>query len=360
MANLFDIPMKKKEILERVGDISQLCDARRRVYVDGKSGGVETIDVTTGAGLAFTVLPSRGLDISAASFRGEPIAWRSSVGDVSAAFFEPEGYGWLRSFFGGLLTTCGMTYSSHPCEDDGERLGLHGRISNVPAEDVGIVKTWDGDDYRITVSGTVREPAVFAHTLILTRSITTGLGSTKLLIGDSVENIGFTKSPLMMLYHVNIGWPIVSEHTRLISPTVSVKPADNEARREIDLWSTFIAPQDGYKERVYFHEMAEDADGMVTVALVNDHTERGVYLSFSKKEFPHFVQWKMMSKGEYVVGIEPGNITGHRAHMRKEGTLEFLEPGARRCFNLEIGVLDGVKAIRAITGRIGRRNTDRG
>ena len=357
MANLFNTSMTKKEICEHVGDISQLCDARRRVYVDGKSSGVETIDVTTGSGFAFTVLPSRGLDISATAFRGEPIAWRSSVGDVSPAFFAPEGYGWLRSFFGGLLTTCGMTYSSHPCEDEGEQLGLHGRISNVPAEDVGIVKTWDGDSYRITVSGTVRETAVFGHKLVLSRSITTGLGSSKLLIRDSIENAGFTKSPLMMLYHVNIGWPIVSEHSRLISPTVSVKPADNEARREIDLWSTFTAPQDAYKERVYFHEMEEDIDGMVAVALVNERTERGVYLSFPKKEFPHFVQWKMMSKGEYVVGIEPGNITGHRAHMRKEGTLEFIEPGERRCFNLEIGVLDGSEAIREITERIKRPNT---
>ena len=352
MAKLFNTSIRKSDILKRVGDISQICGARKKVCADGKSTGVETIDVYTGSGLTFSVLPSRGLDISSAAYCGEPIAWRSSVGDTAPAYFEPEGYGWLRSFFGGLLTTCGMTYSSHPCEDDGEQLGLHGRVSNIPAEDVSVSKQWDGDDYTIGISGTVRETNVFGHKLMLSRTITTSLGSTHLVVSDTVENTGFSESPLMMLYHVNIGWPVVSEHSRLVSPTAGVKPAGHEARMEIDQWGTFTEPQDNYKERVYFHDMVADDDGMVRVALFNEKRERGVYLLYPKEDFPHFVQWKMMSKGEYVVGIEPGNITGHRAHMRKEGTLEFIKPGAKRNFTLEIGVLDGKDAIDAIVERI--------
>ena len=352
MAKLFNDTIRKNDILERIGDISQICGARKKVCADGKSAGVETIDVYTGSGLSFSVLPSRGLDISSAAYCGEPIAWRSSVGDTAPAFFEPEGLGWLRSFFGGLLTTCGMTYSSHPCEDEGEQLGLHGRISNIPAEDVCVVKRWEGNEYTIGISGTVREANVLGHKLMLSRTITTSLGSKRLVISDTVENTGFSESPLMMLYHVNIGWPIVSEHSLLVSPTAGVKPAAEEASKEIDQWGTFTVPQDSYKERVYFHDMIADDDGMVRVALFNEQRERGVYLSYPKEDFPHFVQWKMMSKGEYVVGIEPGNITGHRAHMRKEGTLEFIKPGAKRNFTLEIGVLDGKDAIDAIVERI--------
>ncbi|MCE5251933.1 aldose 1-epimerase family protein [bacterium] len=352
MAELFHLSLKKKDILERVGDISQICDARKKVYTDGKSTGVEIIDVTTGSGLAFSVLPSRGLDISAASFKSEPIAWKSATGEVSPAFYEPEGYGWLRGFFGGLLTTCGMTYSSHPCEDDGEQLGLHGRVSNIPAEDVNIHKTWEKDDYHLTVSGIVRETKVFGHKLVLSRTIRTSLGSSSLIIEDVVENTGFSESPLMMLYHVNIGWPVLSEHSRLVSPTAGVRPADDEARREIDQWSTFLPPQDAYRERVYFHNLTADAQGRINLALVNESRARGVYLSFLKEDFPHFVQWKMMGKGEYVVGIEPGNITGNRAQMRKDGSLEFIKPGARRSFTLEIGVLDGNDSIKSFTETI--------
>ncbi|MFC1606885.1 aldose 1-epimerase family protein [Candidatus Latescibacterota bacterium] len=337
--------LTKTEILERVGDISQICDARRKLSADGRSAGVETFDVTTGSGLSFSIVPSRGLDISSASYKGEPVAWRSAVGDVSPAFFEPDGLAWLRGFFGGLLTTCGMTYSSHPCEDEGEQLGLHGRVSNIPADDVGIVKEWHGDEYSMTVSGKVREAIVLGNKLELSRSITTSLGSNSLVINDTVENIGFTESPLMMLYHVNIGWPVVSEYTRLYSPTKTVKPLGDFARSEIDQWSDFTIPQADYSERVYLHDMAVDDNGMVLLALINERLKRGVYLRYPRAEFPYFIQWKMMSKGEYVVGIEPGNITGHRAYMRKEGTLEFIKPGTKRSFNLEIGVLDGTDSI---------------
>ena len=59
MANLFEKSMKKSEIMERVGDISQLCDARKATYTEGKASGVQIIEVTTGSGLAFTVLPSK-------------------------------------------------------------------------------------------------------------------------------------------------------------------------------------------------------------------------------------------------------------------------------------------------------------
>ena len=81
------------------------------------------------------------------------------------------------------------------------------------------------------------------------------------------------------------------------------------------------------------------------MALVNEKLELGVYLSFLKSEFPHFIEWKMMGQGEYVVGVEPGNITGNRAYMRKEGTLEYIKPGARRSFTLEIGIIEGKESI---------------
>ncbi|MBN1292147.1 MAG: aldose 1-epimerase family protein [Candidatus Latescibacteria bacterium] len=345
MADIFGASMKKQQILEHVGDISQICDAQKKTYSDGKSSGVETVDVTTGSGFSFTILPSRGLDISHAVYKGTPISWKSVCGEVAPQYFEPEGLNWLRNFFGGLLTTCGMTYSSHPCEDNGEQLGLHGRVSNIPADNVNITKQWDNDDYLMIVTGRVREVKVFGEKLELSRKITTSLGSSKLVIRDTVENIGFNDSPLMMLYHVNIGWPLVSEHSRLISPTTGVRPADDRARSEIDTWSSFTSPQKDYRERVYFHDQKADKDGKITVALVNEAIELGVYLSFLKSEFPHFIEWKMMGQGEYVIGIEPGNITGHRAYMRKEGTLEFIKPGTKRDFTLEIGILDSNESI---------------
>ena len=353
MSELFGRSMTRREISRYAGDISQVCDARRSILRGGRADGVEIVDISTGSGFDFTVVPSRALDISRATYRGTPISWSSSTGITHPAFYDSREYEWLRGFFGGLLTTCGMTHASHPCEDDGEKLGLHGRVANIPAEDVAVTKTWDGDEYRLSVSGCVRETKVFGHKLDLYRTISTSAGARSLAICDTIENTGFVRSPLMMLYHINIGWPVVSANSRLVASSRSIIPADKRAEREPEGWRTFTEPQADYQERVYFHDLAPDSGGKVRVALINDERRIGVGLTFLKSEFPHFVQWKMMGQGEYVVGIEPGNITGHRAKMREDGTLEFIEPGARRDFNIEIAVLDGQDDIEAFTTLIG-------
>jgi len=357
MAEIFGKSMTRSELLERVGDISQLCDARRMEFDDGRARGVRSIEVTTGSGLVFTVLPSRALDISRASFNGIPLAWQSAVGVTSPYFYQPEGMEWLRGFYGGLLTTCGMSYASHPCEDEGEQLGLHGRVANIPAEDVNIEKVWHGDEYRITVSGRIREVGVYCGNLILNRRLETFLGARSLRITDTVENAGFRESPLMMLYHINPGWPVVSEKSRLVAPVAGSRPLDEDAEREPDLWASFSPPRRDYRQRVYLHDMRTDGNGIVRLALVNDEMKIGVYMEYPKEEFPYFVEWKQLGQGEYVVGIEPGNLTGNRRQMRAEGTLEHIGPGEERRFSLELGVLWGDGEIDEFVGKIEETKT---
>ena len=352
MANLFGIPMKKSYIRERVGDISQLCTARKMTYTEGKSAGVDVIDVTTGSGFAFTVVPSRCLDISFASFRGMPLAWRSCNGETSPFMYQPEGLEWIYSFFGGLLTTCGLTYNNHPCVDQGKELGLHGRASNIPAEDVNVIKDWDGDDYVITISGRIRESSVFGDNLILNRTITTYLGAKKLLIQDIIENVGFHPSPLMMLYHVNAGWPIVTQQSQLICPAKKTVPRDEAAEVEADKWMEFLPPQKDFAERVYFHDLVPDENGSIKLGIVNTALEIGLFMKFPREEFTNFIEWKMLGQGEYVVGLEPSNCIYNRAIMREKGLLEFVEPGQKRSFNLEVGVLDGAADIAELKNKV--------
>ncbi len=359
MPDLFGHHIERSDLLTRIGDMSQVCDIRRMTFTEGARAGVDAVDISTGSGLAFTVLPSRGLDIASASYRGVPIAWRSPVGEVSPHFFDPEGFEWLRGFFGGLLTTCGMTHASHPCEDEGEKLGLHGRVSHIPAEDVAVSRGWQDGVYRMSVSGRIREAKVFGDNLTLTRSIETSLGSRSIFIRDHIENAGFRQSPLMMLYHVNIGWPILSEHARLVAPSLRANPFDERAGKEPGLWSSFEPPRDGYEERVYLHDMKPDENGTVSLGIVNEQLGLGVRLRYSIVEFPRFIQWKMLGRGEYVAGIEPGNITGNRAAMRRDGTLEFIDPGAERTFTLEITVLEGAEEIRELEGTV-RASLSRG
>ncbi len=355
MADLFGSKMSKHEILERVGDISQICEARQMTFNDGRSAGVKAIDVTTGSGLAFTVLPSRGLDISTTTFNGMPISWRSSTGETSPYFFHPQDYEWLGTFFGGLLTTCGLTYNCHPCVDESQELGLHGRVSNTPAEEVCVLKEWAGDEYVIKISGKVRETSVFGDNLVLHRTVTTSIGSRKLVIKDIVRNLGFRKSPLMMLYHVNAGWPVVSENSRLISPTCKAVPRDDAAMIEAEKYASFPPPQKDFAERVYFLDNIANENGMVNLGIVNDKLNIGLFMKYPKSEFPYFIEWKQTGQGEYVVGLEPANSTGqNRAEMRRDGTLEFIEPGKERMFTLELGVLSGADDIHDLKERVSK------
>ena len=48
----------------------------------------------------------------------------------------------------------------------------------------------------------------------------------------------------------------------------------------------------------------------------------------------------MNGEGTYVIGLEPANcwVEG-RAKEREQGTLQYIEPGGRRHYEVEIGVL---------------------
>ncbi|HQK22864.1 MAG TPA: DUF4432 family protein, partial [Candidatus Latescibacteria bacterium] len=88
MANLWGKHWTKRELLERVGDISQIADVRKSVLADGNNTGVEVFDFATGSGFAFTVAAGRAMDVVAASYQGKALAWRSSVGDPHGSFYD--------------------------------------------------------------------------------------------------------------------------------------------------------------------------------------------------------------------------------------------------------------------------------
>lgn len=349
MAEIFGKKYTREELTRLTGDISQIAGMKEYELLEGKGRGVRALDVWTGTGFFFTVLLDRGMDISEARYCGKSLCWRSSTGDVHPHAFDSRGLGWLRSFFGGLLTTCGLTYCGAPCQDEGEDLGLHGRVSHIPADRVCLDEEWREDGYILSVKGKMRESVIFGENMVLIRRITTRLGESKLWIHDVVENQGFRRSPFMILYHINGGFPAVAEGARLISPTTGVKPRDHEAEIGKEDYHKFTAPIPGFKEKVYYHEMKEDASGLVHCALVNEDFEGGFgfYVTYKKSQLPKFIEWKMMGESDYVVGMEPANcgVEG-RDKERQRGTLKFLEPGEKKEFDLEIGVLDGKEAIK--------------
>lgn len=354
MTQLFGRNWTRRELMERVGDISQLGGIRTATLNDGNQNGVRVVEVCTGTGLRFTVLPDRGMDISAADYCGRSLCWRSCTGDVAPAFFEPQGTGWLRGFFGGLLTTCGLTYVGPAGTDEGEALGLHGRVSHIPARNVSAWGEWQSDEYLMHVQGRVSEASALTARVTLTRKISTKLGGNSLTIEDTIENEGHAPCPFMMLYHFNFGFPLLSSDTVLFAPTKDVVTVAREKVAQPDLYRRFQNPAPGFKEMVFRHEMVPDNEGYVTAALINKaYDSFGAYVRYRKRELPHLFQWKMLAQGDYVAGLEPANCwVEPRSKARERGELNFIQPGEVVQHYLEVGVCTSAAEADKVKKRI--------
>jgi hypothetical protein len=346
MATLFGKNYSRHELEQHVGHLSQIAGVRLLQLQEGKEAGVRIADVRSGSGLRFQISLDRGMDISVAEYKGMSLAWRSPQGDVHPAHFDPKAFGWLRSFPGGLMTGCGLTSAGAPSADAGEELGIHGRLSNLPASNIEVKTEWDGDRCVFRVSGVMRESVPFNENLVLHRTVEVELGKSVITLHDRVVNEGFRQSPLMMLYHINLGWPLLDDGAALHFNARSMKPRDAEAEKGAASAAQIPSPISGFKEQVFYHDLIADNNGFASAVLANRKRGVGVFAQYRQKELPRFIQWKMVAEGEYVLGFEPANcLVEGRAKERERGTLQFLEPGETREFLVRIGVLDGGGAI---------------
>jgi hypothetical protein len=346
LVELFGRLVSKADLTRRVGQMSQIAGARASELSSGLAKGVDAVDVKTGTGFAFTVLPGRGLDIAWASYKGAPIGYISKSGVVGSAHFVEKGAeGFLRNFFAGLLTTAGLSNIGPPVQDGDESLGLHGRVSNIPAEDVCVSQDWQGDDYMIRVAGTVRQARTFGECLVLHREITTQLGANALVVRDVVENAGSRPEPMMLLYHCNFGYPIVSADSRIFTSGGGVEARDPTPAQAVADHDRLGEPQAGYVEQCFYHDLRA-TDGRAFAAIFNERLGVGGYVRYRVANLPQFVQWKMLGEQEYVVGLEPAtHRLDRRAELIRQGRISPLAVGERRTFEVEIGVLDGRAAL---------------
>lgn len=351
---LYGKAYSKDELRERVGSIDQIGGVRRITLADGNESGVEAFDLRTGGGLDCLVLAGRGMDIGEASYRGFPLAWQSSTGVPHASFFEPEGLGWLRGFHGGLVATCGLTHAGAPGPDGDEELGLHGRISNIPAKHVSSGAGWSEEDYVMFVEGQMRETSVFGPDVVMQRRISAVLGHPMLHLEDIVTNEGFAPQEHMLLYHCNLGFPLMDENTELVASSAEVVGQTDFAQETVDSHASFAAP-DEVDERVYYHRLNADDEGNTTLAVVNRELGAGIALVFTLNvnQLTNLVQWKMPGRGTHVMGIEPSNcrVEG-RAAERERGTLQVLQPGESRTYTITFSVAEGPETIDQIIAGI--------
>jgi hypothetical protein len=279
---LFGEEHSRGELLRRVGRLAQVAGVRLVTLGDGVERGVRLLEFRTGTGFEFDVVVERAFDIGRCEYSGRALGWQSAAGFAGPWFYEPEGLGFLRSFGGGLLATCGLDHTLFMAEDTAtqyhyppkatETYGLHGRVSNVPARLAGYGERWDGDDCVLWAEGEVLQAAVFGEQLLLRRRVEARVGESRLRVHDVVENVGHDRTPHMYLYHVNAGYPVVDEGAELLVPARAVAARGDHGTEG---YTTLAAPSTGFVEEVFEHELEPDAHGSVAVGIVNRRRGRG-------------------------------------------------------------------------------------
>jgi hypothetical protein len=341
MAKLWGQTYTRRELLRRVGDMSQVAAATPFELVDGNQRGVRGVRLLNAAGLEMRVITERGLAITELSVHGVPIPQISAVGTVHPAYAEFRGKEWLRTWPVGFLTPCGLTQAGATNVDKGVELGLHGRVFGLPARSVSWGGHWQGEEYVVWVEGTVRETAVFGENVAMTRRIWMRLDEPRFWVEDRIRNDGFEPSPLMFLQHINLGFPLLDAGSVLELGEHTTRPRDAVAEPGLADCLRFSPPVAGYQEQVFYHDLTPDAQGLVTARLVNPGLGGhglSMYLRYARAEYPILVEWKMVGEGLYVLGLEPSNChVAGRAQERAGGTLQMLAPQEERTFKLEIG-----------------------
>ena len=293
-----------EQLRTRVGDFRRLAQAEVFERTEGAGRGSRMARLSMIGGLDLELLPDRGMDIGAASWRGTPLAWLPPSGPSAPGLLDPGSEGWRRSFGGGLLVTCGLDQFGVESADGVDTLPMHGRAHRLPASGFHAWSRQDGEDWQVGAAGQTRQSTAFDENLTLSRSVVTSLRDSALRIRDRVTNDGHTPWPHMILYHFNFGWPLICDGTtvsmvyerqgrRFDGP--SPEPRDEAAARGMSGWNRIDHPPGHGPEQVF--RFAFPAGATVHVTVSSPRGSLAATLSFDSDQLPYLYLWKWLGPG---------------------------------------------------------------
>ncbi|MEM6284140.1 MAG: DUF4432 family protein, partial [Chloroflexota bacterium] len=207
------------------------------------------------------------------------------------------------------------------------------------------------DANHATLQCRVAQAGLFGEQLTLERTIRLTRGAPTIALTDTVTNHGDTATPLMLLYHCNMGYPLVRAGTELVVNS-AVYPRDARADAGVETWQHYEAATHGYAEQVFFHHVRY-AGALFT------NGEIGLLFNWDAASLPYLTQWKNTRKGIYVSGVEPGNcIPEGQNAARDAGRLTSIAPGQSQTFKLQLSVLEGEAALSAAAEQIQSQDHD--
>lgn len=314
---------------------------QRYRFVSGKREGVELVVVDSGKVRA-AICPTRGMGLWKANLDGLDCSWRSPVeGPIHPQFVplaEPNGLGWLDGF-DELLVRCGLqSFGAPDFSDKGQlKYPLHGRIGNQPAVNWSV--HLDADHSLLEVRGEVHETRFLQFNLRLSVSYRFAFGQPVIEVVDTVRNASDSPTTMQMLYHVNVGAPLLEGGATMHCASKRIVARDQHAADDLAGWSTYLPPTPGYVEQVYFSSPTAAADGWATTLLASKNRSRAFAVHYKTDTLPYFSQWKntVGAADGYVTGLEPGTgFPNPRSFEEKQGRVVALAAGQSIEFNLRL------------------------
>lgn len=337
---------------DKISNSAQLGGIETAVVDNGTGRGVRIAWINTGSGLRCKVVIDRAMDIADAFYNQHSLAWLSHLGITPPQVLSDKGADWLKSFGGGMVTTCGLDHVGGPEEDDHGQRGLHGGISNSPAEIESIIQPDPlAGRMEMSITGIIKQSRPLGLRLELRRTISATLGLPFIRIHDEVINRGNLPAPHMLIYHCNFGWPLADEGTDLVWKG-KWSPRDEESKSVFNEGNNFrkcppvMESHSGGGEAAAFIDVEEHASGMCSCGLYNAGLGIAAVMRFQKKQLPWLTNWQHWAKGEYVTGFEPGtNPPIGQAKAREQHALIFLAPGESKMYDLEFEILNEASTI---------------
>lgn len=305
-----------------------MAEVRQVLVADGPGAGGRLLEVRTPQGLAADIALDRGGDLLRLAFAGREIGWHAPT-EAPTPWPDQEaehGLGFLRGF-DGFMVTCGLDHHGLPAETSAAGANyphrrafvhpLHGRISAARASILENRIDWAAG--AIVVALVVRQAAVFGEVLELVRRYAFSLETPSIQVADEVTNRGFRPARHGVLYHLNVGHPLLGTDARLVGE-------DWLLRDKLDDGSA--SPHDDHVEVV--DVAPSPRSGLI--GLQNAGTTLSI--AFDPKMLPATALWRAFQSGIFALGMEPQTDLA-------DADTATLQAGESRAYALRIALESG-------------------
>lgn len=337
---LATIPVDIDDPPKLIEPIESGFQIHRYRLTQGKQAGCELIVINSRAACA-AICPTRGMSLWRAKLDSIDCQWSSPVrGPVHPGWVpvqEPSGLGWLDGF-DELLVRCGLrSFGAPEFDAQGKVLfPLHGCVANLPAQNLELHLS--DDRQQLVVSGDVYETRFLLHNLMLRVKYVFTLGKPTIEVQDQVTNLSDKPTTMQLLYHINVGRPLLDADCRVHLAADEVVARDQRAEEGLTSWDSYLGPTPDYAEQVYFTQPTADAEGWVS-ALLQNPSGSGFAVHYRSENLPCFTLWKNTAAeaSGYVTGLEPGTgFPNVRSFETQQGRTVNLQPFESRSFELKL------------------------